>query len=216
MERMFQDLKYSVRALIKSPQHTVIATLTLALAIGVNTAIFTLVNQILFIDLPMEDPDEVFWVWQVNTEGQSDISSMSLANFQDFRDRTRSFESLAAMWQDGMILTGVDQPERITVARVTANLMDVWRDQPTLGRGFVMGEDQPGAPRVAMITHSMWENRFGADPDVLSRTLRLNDIEYTIVGVASPRMETGNWGAHACGFPLNSARRVRGARSEVL
>ena len=216
MERWFQDLKYSVRALLKSPQHTIIATLTLGLAIGVNTAIFSLVNQILFIDLPMEDPDEVYWVWQVNMVGQSDITAMSLPNFQDFREQTRTFESIAAMVQDPMILTGVDEPERIIVARVTANLMDVWRDQPTLGRGFVVGEDLPGAAKVAMITHSMWENRFGADSDVLGRTLRLNDLEYTIVGVASPRMETGNLGLARVWIPAELAqsgegREIRGA-----
>ena len=215
MERWFQDFKYSVRALLKSPQHTIIATLTLGLAIGVNTAIFSLVNQVLFIDLPMEDPDEVYWVWQVSTETQSGITSMSLPNFQDFREQTRAFESIAAMQQDPMILTGVDQPERITVARVTANLMDVWRDQPTLGRGFVVGEDLPGAPKVAMITHSMWENRFGASPDVLGRTLRLNDLEYTIVGVTSQRMETGNFGRASVWIPLDLSqsgnREIRGA-----
>ena len=154
MKRWFQDLKYSVRALLKSPQHTIIATLTLGLAIGVNTAIFSLMNQILFIYLPMEDPDEVYWVRHVNQETQSDITPLSLPNFQDFRDQSRTFESLAALDQEGMILTGVDQPARITVARVTADLMDVWRDQPTLGRGFVVGEDQPGGPKVAMITRS--------------------------------------------------------------
>ena len=215
MERWFQDFKYSVRALLKSPQHTIIATLTLGLAIGVNTAIFSLVNQVLFIDLPMEDPDEVYWVWQVSTETQSGITSMSLPNFQDFREQTRAFESIAAMQQDPMILTGVDQPERITVARVTANLMEVWRDQPTLGRGFVVGEDLPGAPKVAMITHSMWENRFGASPDVLGRTLRLNDLEYTIVGVTSQRMETGNFGRASVWIPLDLSqsgnREIRGA-----
>ena len=181
-------------AVMKSPQHTIIATLTLGLAIGVTTAIFSLMTQILFIDLPMEDPDEVYWVWHVNQETQSDITPLSLPNFQDFRDQSRTFESLAALEQTGMILTGVDQPERITVARVTADLMDVRRDQPTLGRGFVVGEDQPGGPKVAMITRSMWENRFGADPDVLGKTLRLNDLAYTVVGVTSQRLETGNLG----------------------
>ena len=203
MESMWQNLRYAVRALVRSPQHAIIATVTLALAIGVNTSIFSIVNQVIFVDLPMEDPDEVYWVWSLNTEvAGSDITTVSLADFQDYRERTRSFESLATLIQDQMILTGQDQPERITVARVTANLMQVWGDQPTLGRAFVEGEDLTGAPKVAVITHSMWENRFGSDPGVLGRTIRLNDDEHTIVGVASPRMEMGNLGLARVWIPL--------------
>ena len=111
MESMWQNLRHAVRTLIGSPQHTIIATVTLALAIGVNTSIFSIVNQVLFVDLPMEDPDGVYWVWSLNTEvPQSDILPLSLADFQDYRERTRSFESLAALQQDQMILTGQDQP----------------------------------------------------------------------------------------------------------
>jgi putative ABC transport system permease protein len=210
MERWIQDLKYSIRSLAKSPQHAIIATLTLGLAIGVNTAIFSLVNQILFIELPIEDPDEVFWVWQLNAETRSDITGLSLPNFQDFQDRTRTFESVAALVQTPMILSGVDQPERIVTAQVTANLPEVWGDQPVLGRAFVEGEDQPGAPKVAMITHSMWENRFGRDPGVLGQTVRLDDIEHTIVGVASPRMETGNLGRARIWIPLELSQSGEG------
>ncbi len=203
MEAMWHNFRDAVRALVGSPQHTIIATVTLALAIGVNASIFSLVNQVLFVDLPMEDPDEVYWVWSLNTEvAQSDITTLSLADFQDYRERTRAFESLAALQQDQMILTGQDQPERITVARVTANLMRVWGDQPVLGRGFVEGEDLTGAPKVAVITHSMWENRFGSDPDMLGRTIRLNGNEHAIVGVASPRMEVGNLGLASVWIPL--------------
>ncbi len=203
MASMWQNLRYALRALTGSPQHTIIATVTLALAIGVNTSIFSIVNQVIFVDLPMEDPDEVYWVWSLNTEvAQSDITTVSLADFQDYRERTRSFESLATLIQDQMILTGQDQPERITVAQVTANLMEVWGDQPTLGRAFVEGEDLTGAPKVAVITHSMWENRFGSDPGVLGRTIRLNDDEHTIVGVASPRMEMGTLGLASVWIPL--------------
>jgi len=216
MERWLQDLKFSVRSLLKSPQHTIIATVTLALAIGVNTAIFSLVSQVLFIDLPMENPEELYWVWETNAESRSDVVPMSLPNFQDFRERTRSFESVGALLQSPMILSGIDQPERITVAGVTANLLDVWQDQPVLGRGFVEGEDLPGAPKVALITHSMWENRFGSDPEVLGRTIRLDDLEYTIVGVASRHMETGNLGRARVWIPLElsasgEGREFRGA-----
>jgi putative ABC transport system permease protein len=202
MDRSVQDLRYAVRSLAKSPQYASIATFTLALAIGVNTSIFSLVNQILFIELPMEDPQEVYWVWSVNNEARSDITPLSLADFRDYRERARSFESLAALVQDQMILSGVDRPERITVARVTANLFEVWGDQPVLGRAFAPGEDQIGAPRVAVITHSMWENRFGSDPGVLGGTIRLNDRDYSIVGVGSRRLEVGNLGRAALWIPL--------------
>ena len=217
MESLWQNCRYAVRALVGSPQHTIIATVTLALAIGVNTSIFSVVNQILFIDLPMENPEEVYWVWSLNTEvAQPDFTTLSLADFQDYRERARSFESLAVLQQDQMILTGQGQPERITVARVTANLMGVWGDQPVLGRTFVEGEDLSGAPKVAVVTHSMWQNRFGSDADVLTRTIRLNGTEHNIVGVASPRMEIGNLGLARVWIPLEMTtsgvgRAVRGA-----
>jgi predicted permease len=200
---------------MKSPQHAIIATVTLALAIGVNTAIFSLVSQVLFIELPMEDPDEVYWVWSRNNETGVDMTGASIADFLDFRERTRSFEDVAAVNQVGMILTGLEQPERITVAQVTANLSDVWGDQPVIGRSFLQGEDRAGADRVVMITHSMWRDRYGSDPGVLGQTLRLDDVEHTIVGVTSPQMETGNLGQARVWAPLEITgdglnRAVRG------
>lgn len=218
MERWIQDLKYAVRSLLKSPQHTLIATGTLALAIGVNTAIFSLVSQILFLELPIEDSEEVFWVWHNNPETGSDITPLSIANFQDFRDRSRSFESLAALVQSPMILTGVDRPERITVASVTANLTEVWGDEPVLGRGFVAGEDAPGGPRVAMITGSLWENRFARDPGVLGETIELDGVRHTIVGVTSPRMEAGNLGRARIWVPLemDGSGGARGVHSALV
>ena len=167
MAAMWQNLRYAFRALVSSPQYAIIATVTLALAIGVNASIFSMVNQVLFADLPMENPDEVYWVWSLNTEvAQSDITTLSLADFQDYRERTRSFESLAALSQDQMILTGQDQPERITVARVTANLMQVWGDQPTLGRAFVEGEDRLRRARALgnITSADRTRIRAGADP----------------------------------------------------
>jgi predicted permease len=215
MDGWVQDVRYAARSLVRSRSHAVIATLTLALGIGVNTAIFSLVNQIIFLDLPMEQPDELAWVWSVNQSIASDINGLSVPDFQDLRERARSFESLAAFVQEPAVLSGLDDPERITIARTSTNLMEVWGTSPVLGRGFVAGEELAGAPAVTVITHGMWVNRFGSDPGVLGRTLRLDGVEHTIIGVADPRMETGNLGVARALVPLPVDRSGAGRDERV-
>jgi putative ABC transport system permease protein len=202
MGKWLQDLKYSVRSLLGNKLYAGVAIMTLALGIGVNTAVFSLVSQIIFLDLPMENADELAWIWTVNQETASDITPLSLPNFQDIRERSRSFQSLSAMVQRTVILSGTDQPQRITVASATSNLLDVWGARTTIGRSFLPGEDQPGASPVAILTRSTWLNDFGGDPDALGRTIRLDDVEYTIVGVAEERMEVGNLGRASVWIPI--------------
>ncbi len=189
MDSILQDVRFAFRSLVKSPGFAVVATTTLALAIGVNTAIFSIVNSIVFADLPMDDSEEVALVRGVNAELGIEQGSVTAADFLDLRERARSFTALAALTEGRWVLTGRGSPERVQGLRMTANTPSTWQLPAAAGRAFVEGEDDPGAPRVAMLTHGYWEDRFGGRADVVGETLVLDGLEHTVVGVAHPRLE---------------------------
>ena len=189
MESLAQDLRFGLRSLVKSPAFAVVSTLTLALAIGVNTAIFSLVSVILFADLPMQDSETVALVRGVNPELGIDQGSVSPADYLDLVERARGFESMGALTDAQWVLTGGDQPIRVSGLQITAGMLDVWRLPPILGRSFADGEDRSGAPRVAMLTHGFWQEYFDGRTDVVGESLRLDGVEHTIVGVTDPKLE---------------------------
>lgn len=194
MGTTLQDLRYGLRSLIKSPGFAVVSVVTLALAIAVNSAIFSLVNVIVFSDLPMEDPATVVMFRANNPRlGVEDRSrAFSYPDYLDFREQSRSFEQLAAMASDHWVLSGSDEPMRVDGLRVTANFADAWRLTAAAGRTFLPEEDRPGAPRVALLSHGFWSRHFGARPEVIGSSIRLDGAEYTVVGVLSPKMEFAN------------------------
>ncbi|NIP61199.1 MAG: hypothetical protein GWM92_22190, partial [Gemmatimonadetes bacterium] len=173
MESLIHDLRYGLRSLWRSPTFATVATLTLALAIGVNTAIFSIVSVVVFADLPMQDAETVSIVRAVNPELGVDQGSLSVPDYLDLAERAESFESLAALTEDQWVLTGLDRPQRVTGYRVTANILRQWRLPPVLGRDFAGGEDREGAGRVVMLSYPFWQSQFGGERDVLGRTLRL-------------------------------------------
>jgi putative ABC transport system permease protein len=189
METVGQDIRFAIRSLIKSPGFAIVSTVTLALAIGVNTSIFSLVSAIVFADLPMQNSETASAVRTVNAELEIDQGSVSPADYLDLVERSRSFESLSALTEAGWVMTGGDQPMRVTGLNVTAGLFETWQLPPALGRGFAEGEDRWGAVRVAMLSHGFWQERFSGDPDVLGTTLLLDGEQYTVVGVAHPNLE---------------------------
>jgi predicted permease len=189
MESITQDLRFALRSLVKSPSFAVVSTITLALAIGVNTSIFSIVNAIVFAELPMSDSESVAVIRGVNPELGIEQGSVSPADYLDLVERARSFESIAALTEGQWVMTGAGQPERVQGLRMTALTPETWRLPTVLGRSFVAGEDRDGAERVAMLTHGYWTDRFDARPDVLGETLVLDGLEYTIVGVADPQLE---------------------------
>lgn len=193
MESVAQDIKFGARALWKSPGFALVATVTLALAIGVNTSIFSLVSAIVFADLPMQDAETVAIIRGTNAELGIDQGSVSPGDYLDLVERTRSFESLSALTEAQWVLTGGDVPSRVQGLQITAGLTRTWRLPPILGRGFIEGEDRAGAPPVAMLTHGYWQNRYGGRRDVLGETVRLDGVEHTIVGVTDPRLEFGSF-----------------------
>jgi putative ABC transport system permease protein len=167
--------------MLKSPGFTAVAILALALGIGANTAIFSVVNAILLRPLPFDDPDKLMllseWSQQVPN------MSVSFANFNDFRDQNQVFDSMFAFRGQNFILTGEDKPERLLGRQVTAGIFATLRVQPILGRVFSPAEDKPGAERTVLLGEGFWNRRFARDPGVLGNTLVLNGEPHTVIGV---------------------------------
>ncbi|MFL6530489.1 MAG: ADOP family duplicated permease [Chthoniobacterales bacterium] len=190
-----QDVRYGVRMLAKNPAFTAIAVLALALGIGANTAIFSVVNTILLRPLPYKNPDQLVVIWENATHLGFPKNTPSPANFLDWQQQATVFSGMAAFAEKSFNLTGVGEPERLDGRRVSANLFDLLGVKPIIGRTFVPEEDQPGT-KVALLNESLWKRRFGSDPGVIGRALNLNGESYTVVGVLPRSVQLpafGNW-----------------------
>ena len=183
METLWQDVKYGARMLAKSRGFTVVAVLTLALGIGANSAIFSVVNTVLLRPLPYPEPDRLVWLSEWSQQVPN--MSISMANFNDWRQMNTVFESMVAYRTDDVILTGQGEPERLQMRQVTAGLFPTLKVQPLLGRPFTPEEDKVGAERVVLLGEGFWARRFGRDPNVLGKALMLDGESYTVIGVLS-------------------------------
>jgi putative ABC transport system permease protein len=183
METLWQDLRYSGRILRKHSGFTFIAVLTLALGIGVNTALFSVVNAVLLRPLPYEEPKRLVQLYEANSQMGYDRFAFSLANFVDHRDQQSGFEQMAAYRRWDANLTGAGDPERVQAAVVSASFLPLLRVQPLLGRGFLTEEETPGKDDVAVLSYGLWQRRFGANPNILNQTVNLSGYVCTIVGV---------------------------------
>src|SRR5262245_11258792 len=184
METIFKDIRYGIRSLGKHPGFTAIAVITLALGIGANTAIFSVVNAVLLRPLPFDKPERIVWLW--DTQPQLSIAPTSLPDFLGWKEQNRSFDHLAAFQGGNMFVDAGDGSTDTPVGLVTPELFSVFHVSPILGRTFTNEETQPGRFRVAVLSHSMWQSRFGSDPNVSGRTIQLNGAAYTIIGVMPP------------------------------
>ena len=180
---MLSDFRYGLRVLLKAPGFTVVAVLTLALGIGANAAMFSLVNGVLLRRLPFPEPDRVFIVY--STAPQFSRMSSSYPNFLDWEKRTRSFSSIAAFRSDSFNLTGQGQPERLPLAMVSASLFRIFGLTPVVGRTLTAEDDRQGAAPVIVLSTRYWKERFGGDRSVVGRALVLDGVAYTVIGVAS-------------------------------
>ncbi|MGB7923251.1 MAG: ABC transporter permease [Pyrinomonadaceae bacterium] len=183
METLWQDLRYGFRMLGKSPSFTLIAVVTLGLGIGANTAIFSLVSAVLVRPLNYLEPDRLVMVWEDEQRVGFPRETPAPANYADWKAQNQSFEDMAALEWQNFDLTGNGDPERVSAFGVTQNFFPLLGVSPALGRNFTAEEDQPGADRVAVISHSLWQSRFGADPGIIGRDILLNGEKRTIVGV---------------------------------
>jgi putative ABC transport system permease protein len=179
------DLRYAVRVLRKTPVFTVAAMGTLALGIGANTTIFSLVQTVLIRPLPYQSPDQVVMVWEERTAAGFPRNTPAPGNYRDWRDMNRSFTDMAATASAGASLTGDGPPEFVPGRRVTANFFSVLGVRPVVGRDFTAADDSSGA-RVVVISHALWQRRYAGDPRVVGRTISMNDVTHEVIGVAPP------------------------------
>jgi putative ABC transport system permease protein len=187
MESLLSDVRYAARNLFRRPGFTIIAVITLALGIGANTAIFSAINALLLKPLPFPELDRVVAVWDKLPSRGVQRNEVTVANYLDWQSQTQSFEQLALYRWWSANLTGIDPPERIQGFLVTANFLDTTGMKPIMGRNFLPEENQPGKGAVAVITHSLWQRRFGGDPNILNKTITINSITRTVVGVMPER-----------------------------
>jgi predicted permease len=178
---MIRELKHSIRSLLRHPGFAVVAVVTLTLAIGVNTTIFSVVNAVLLKALPFPEPQQLVAVQSVSEPGG--LPGIAAFQYLAWKERNTFFDDLAAFSDDNFTLTGAGEPERISCARVTASLFTTLKVQPLRGRFFVPEEDKPGANKVAIVSERFWQQRYGRDEGILQGVLTLDKTPYSIVGV---------------------------------
>jgi putative ABC transport system permease protein len=184
IDNCLQDLRFAFRMLGKRPGFTIITVATLALGIGANTAIFTVVHSVLLQQLPFPKAERLAIVWSIyGNEGRAPASGPELVTI---REQSRCFEDLGGIWAQSGALTGEGEPEQVKLGLVTANFLSILGTNPQLGRLFVPSEQGPGAPFVAILGDGLWRRRYGADPHMIGRAVRLNGQPTTIVGVMPP------------------------------
>jgi len=183
MDRLLQDIRYAGRMLAKRPAFSAVAILTLALGIGANAAIFSVVNAVLLRPLPFEEPDRLVAVWTPVPKRSFRRGPSSYPDFADYRDQSASFASLSALRPRGYTLAAEGAPERVEGARVSWSLFATLGVAPQLGRSFSAEEDRLGGPRVAILSHGLWQRRFGADPGIVGRAVSFDGEPHTVVGV---------------------------------
>jgi putative ABC transport system permease protein len=180
---MLQDLRYALRLLAKRPGFTVIAVTTLALGIGANTAIFSVVNAVMLRPLPYKEPDRLISLWESVPERGRSKWRVAPANFFDWKNQNQVFEDMAAFGGSTMTLTGGGEPEQLLGTRASAGYFTVVGVEPVLGRSFLPEEYEPGNDRVVILGQGLWQRRFGSDREIIGKAITLDGIGYTVVGV---------------------------------
>ena len=178
-----QDVRYGLRMLAKNPAFTAIAVLALALGIGANSAIFSVVNAILLRPLPYKNPEQLVMIWENATHLGFPKNTPSPANFLDWRQQSTVFQGMAAFAERSFNLTGAGEPERLDGRRVSANLFDVLGVQADHRTHVCAARKIKPGTKVVLLNESLWKRRFGGDPGVIGRALTLNSEAYTVVGV---------------------------------
>src|SRR6266568_3264775 len=179
-----RDLRFGARLLRRNPAFSTIALLTLALGIGANTAIFSLVNAWILKPLPYPEPDRLVYLWGTLAQHPQARTDVSGGDFEDWRAANHVFEELSAFKQYNFALNGTgDGPEHVEAQRVTANFFRMLRIQPVIGRDFLPAEDSPENNQVTILTQEFWRSRLGSDPNVIGRALVLDGIPHTVIGV---------------------------------
>lgn len=185
LQDLAQDLRYGLRMLRKSPGFTAVAVLTLALGIGANTAIFSVVDALLLQPLPYHNASHLVIVWESNSGLETDRNTVSPPNFLDWRVQNHVFDAMAYFGDGRANLTG-GTPQELIVEYTSTNFFDVWGVKPMLGRGFAADNGKAGNDSVVVLSYGLWKNRFAANPDIVGSTIELNGGAYSVLGVAPP------------------------------
>src|ERR1044071_2261371 len=176
METLWQDIRYAVRLLIKRPGFTIVAVLTLALGIGANTAIFTAVDRALLRPFPYKNSDALVHLWETSPQRDYREHQASYPDYLDWREQNNAFEEMAGYSGGNVTFTGRGEPERIQVARVTSSFFPLLGVEASLGRTLLPEEDTAGAERIVMLSHGLWQRRFGADSQIIGQQITLNGL----------------------------------------
>ena len=181
MNSLWQDMRYGARMLLSNPGFTVVAVVALALGIGANSAIFSVVNAVLLRPLPYKDADKLVLVWERGTKEAQNV--VNPANFMDWRDQNAVFSDMAAIFDTSFALIGDGEPEEIPAQYATTNLFSMLGVEPILGRAFTPDDDRPNQPHVVVISYGLWQRRFGGDEKIVGRKLNLSRRDATVIGV---------------------------------
>jgi putative ABC transport system permease protein len=206
---LLNDLRYTARMLRKSPLFTLAVVLTVALGIGANTAIFSVVNAVLLRPLPYEQPSRLVWIAEKNDRLNLPTFGTSVLNYLSWKEQSRTFDRLAAFGFASFNLTGHGDPEQFTGGTVTPSLFPLLGIKPILGRSFADGEDRPGSPKVVMISEGLWKRRFGGDPSLIGRSLTLNGLDSTVVGIAPAALALLSNGDMWIPLTIDPGREIR-------
>src|SRR2546428_745838 len=185
LETLWQDVRYGARMLRRNPGFTAAAVLTLALGIGATTAIFSLINAVLLEPLPYEQSGQLVNLWEMRPDGKS--GDVSPGAFMDWREYSASFEGVSSVRDTAANLTGTGQPERINGLRVSPNFLSILREQPNIGRGFLPEEELPGSDDKVVLSHGLWQRRFGGDTNLVGKPIWLEGERFIVVGVLRPK-----------------------------
>jgi putative ABC transport system permease protein len=192
MAEFIRDLKYGWRMLRKRPVFALMVVVTLALAIGANTVVFTFTNILLIRPLPVRDPSTIGWVFAIEPQRGNDRARASAPDYIDYRLSLKSFSALAARTEATLTMSGRGEAERLAANAVTANLFEVWGLRPRLGRLFRGGDDAPGAEPLVVLSHQFWQRQFAGDPAIVGSALTLDGKRVSVIGVLEPAIEIGN------------------------
>src|SRR5215510_7927056 len=184
MSSIFNDLRFGIRMMVRNPAFTLIAVVTLALGIGANTAIFSVVDAVLLRPLPYPEADRLVFLWSTMKSQGVPTSGTSMPDYREMRDQNRTLEGLAGFYYGDFNLSPADgEPERVQGAYVTSNLFNVLKVSPALGRLFTPEEDQFGRHRVVLLSHGLWQRSFGGDRAIVGREIKLGGENFTVTGV---------------------------------
>src|SRR5581483_9071771 len=221
METLLQDLRFSIRQLSKTPGLALVAIITLALGIGANTAIFSVVNGVLLKPLQFRDPDRLVRVWHVppakSFPGMPTFA-VSAANYLDWQNQSRSFESMAIYTRRGFTITGSGKPEEVNACAASSGFFQTLGVEPLLGRTFAPDEDQPGHSNVVVLSYGFWKEYFGSNRDIVGREITMDGRKFQVLGVMPPTFSIADFPAQMW-TPMawtDEERAVRGEHHYVV